>query len=175
MVIWGILSIWTIEFKVHWNGEFLAYIGYFLLEYKIKNEMKHKNVLKCFILGVIFLIMNYYLYILFKNYIDISIVNNLFNHRLSLLNVIASVYIFRGFCNLKINKNLFFIAEKTYLIYLFHIIFLIIIARFLNICKYEATNLIDIFMIFGISCLIYVLSHITSIIYEKCEIIIKNI
>lgn len=168
MLIWGALSIWTINFKVHWNGEFLAYIGYFLLGYKIKNEMENKKTLKYFVLGILFLILNYILYIFSKNYVDLSIANNLFNHRLTVLNIIASMYIFKGFCSLKIKRNMFYIAEKTYLIYLVHIIFLMVIVKFLNIYKYKSGEILDVFMVLIISVIIYILSHITSVFYEKC-------
>lgn len=174
MLIWGFISIWTIQFKVHWNGEFLAYIGYFLLGYKIKNELKNKNSLKYFILGILFLIINYLLYIIFENYINIDTLNKLFNHRLSLLNIIASICIFIGFCNLKINRNIFYIAKKTYLIYLFHALFIFIIENLLKIYGYKSFGLLDVFVVLIVACVVYILSHWISILYEKCEIFFKN-
>lgn len=174
MLIWGFLSIWTIHFEVHWNGEFLAYIGYFLLGYKIKNELKAKNPFKYFILGGLFLIINYFLYIILENHLDPNILSKLFTQRLSLFNMIASTCIFIGFCNLKIHKNMFFIAEKTYLIYLFHAIFINIIINILEISGYKELNISNIIIIPIIACIVYILSHITSILYEKCEGLFKN-
>lgn len=174
MLIWGFLSVWTIHFKVHWNGEFLAYIGYFLLGYKIKNELKSKNPFKYFLFGGLFLIINYLLYITLENYLDPNILTKLFVHRLSLFNMIASTCIFIGFCNLKINKNMFFMAEKTYLIYLFHPIYITIIINILKISGYKELNLPDGIIIPIIACIVYILSHITSILYEKCEKFLKN-
>ena len=174
MVVWGFLSLWTIEFKVHWNGEFLAYIGYFLLGYKIKNELNNKNPFKYFVLGGIFLIINYMLYIILGKYINEDLLIKLVVHRLSLCNIIASICIFIGFCNLKINRNIFSLAEKTYLIYLFHALYIIIVLKFLKVYGYTESSLLDIFIIPLLACVIYVLSHITSILYEKCEEFFRN-
>lgn len=173
MLIWGFLSVWTIHFEVHWSGEFLAYIGYFLLGYKIKNELNKKNPFKYFILGSLFLTINYFLYTILENHLNIDILIKLFVHRLSLFNMIASTCIFIGFCNLKINKNMFFMAEKTYLIYLFHAIFIGIIIKFLEIYEYKGLNLLDEVIIPIIACIVYILSHIASILYEKCEGLFK--
>lgn len=157
MLIWGFLSVWTIQFRVHWNGEFLAYIGYLLLGYKIKNELECKNPFKYFMLGILFLTINYLLYIVFEDYINIDMLNKLFNHRLSLFNIIASICIFIGFCNLKVNKNMFFMAEKTYLIYLFHVLFIIIIEKFLKIYGYKEMGLLDGLVILIIAFMVYML------------------
>lgn len=169
MLIWGFFSVWTIDFKIHWNGEFLAYIGYFLVGYKIKNEMKAKNPFKYFTLGISFLIINYLLYTILENHVNIDTLMKLTGHRLSLFNMIASICIFIGFCNLKIHKNIFFMAEKTYLIYLFHALFMSLVLKALRIYGYKESNLSDIFLIPIIACIVYILSHITSILYEKCE------
>lgn len=174
MLIWGFLSVWTIQFRVHWNGEFLAYIGYFLLGYKIKNELECKNPFKYFMLGILFLTINYLLYIVFEDYINIDMLNKLFNHRLSLFNIIASICIFIGFCNLKVNKNMFFMAEKTYLIYLFHVLFIIIIEKILKIYGYKEMGLLDGLVILIIAVMVYMLSHIMSVLYEKCERLLEN-
>lgn len=174
MLVWGFLSVWTIHFDVHWNGEFLAYIGYFLLGYKIHNKLEPKNPFKYFILGSLFLIINYLLYTIFENQLDQNILINLFVHRLSLFNMIASICIFIGFCNLKIHKNMFFLAEKTYLIYLFHAIYNNLMLHILKIFGYKEVNIPDGIIIPIIACIVYILSHITSILYEKCEKLLKN-
>lgn len=174
MLIWGALSIWTIDFKVVWNGQFLAYIGYFLLGYKIKNFDSPKNSIKYFLLGIFILVLNWILYLFFENYISNLTLEKLFMHRLSPLIIVASIYFFIGFCNLKVKRYLFKISEKTYLIYLFHAVYLLIIGFILKIF-YRESGAIDIGCIIIVSIIIFILSYITSILYNNCEkILIKN-
>lgn len=166
LLIWGICSIWTIDFKVHWNGECLAYLGYFLIGYMIKESEIKRNGIKYLLIGILILLFDYYIYVYFSQYFTLEVANKLFLHRLSLFIAIASICIFIGFCNLSININLYNIAKKTYMIYLIHGVFLGVYKR-LFIFYPDLLYLSDIILIFGGAVLIFIFSYLFSCIFYK--------
>ena len=169
-VFFGIISQYTIIFQTHWMGEFLAFIGYVLIGYKLKNFtfIKQKSTHICIILiilGFICNIISYNLFFLF-NTIPLDIADKLFFTQFSPLIFIGGCLIFLGFSNLKMNISFSFLSNKTYYIYLFHAFYLDIMLKILH--KYDSWIHIPSSLVIIVLLMIVLLcSYITSILYEK--------
>jgi len=120
------ISGWTSSFKLHWSiAKVICYVGYVIMGYQLrrcyKNRKNNRRGVLLIILGIVAeFILTYIQYGhsligLAEADEKYSIVSN-FNP----LVVIASVLIFMGFSQIRINYNFEKISSQTFNIYLFH-------------------------------------------------------
>lgn len=176
-VICAISGVMTKTYINYGIAKVVLHLGYLLMGYEIKQEIKNKNNLKAILfitsglLTELLLSRFVYKYQIGTDLNDMEYIKNiLFGiDTFHPFVVISSVLIFKGFAYLKININLSKLANKTYYIYLFHAVVLFFFEKLaiktfgINIDARIAIP-IEVLMLFITS---YILTNIYLWIYKK--------
>lgn len=117
VILWG-----TSTFKIHWGLEGIVFLGYFLIGDVLKtyyDNHRYKKTLGNICIGFSIL----FLYCVVREYLirnDMQKYLFAFLWNFHPLAMTAAVFIFSGFCNLKIRGRWHKISEKSFYMYLLH-------------------------------------------------------
>lgn len=138
--------------------KFINYLGYFMLEYSLKDKKINFKV------GIIGALIS-----LLVMFFVVEVTKNQFYYSNNFLFVIsASVLLYLSFLNLKIDKNISLITKKTFSIYLLHAGILNIIQLFFKyILKYEINPLYGIPVLVVV---VFIISYAIASIIEKFKL-----
>ncbi len=117
VILWS-----TSSFKVHWGIEGSAYLGYFLMGDVLRTyfDSHEKKKASGRIWTGFFILL---LYCIFREYLTRNGMQKYlfsFMGNFHPLVMVASIFVFAGFSNLKIKRNWHKIAEKSFYMYLLH-------------------------------------------------------
>ena len=165
-LIWAGFSAWTTTFKLSWDiGKSFEYLGYFMAGYEIKQKCNKSNKKGTFfiLLGLLFeiiIIPIQYRYIIQGISEKYSLIANY-----SPLIMISSIFLFIGFSNINVKKDLTKLSGLTFYIYIFHAFIWERLTIFIN-------NKINVNLIILLGTIVvFILSYICSLLWIK----IKNI
>lgn len=121
---------------IKWSiGLSVSYLGYFMIGYIIKEEIKdkqnNKKAISFITLGIITIFIDVFFKYITQISTNISINSSsiIFENNFNPFIMISSILIFKGFSYLKFNKNIENLSKLTYPIYLIHIFVLLIIDK----------------------------------------------
>lgn len=167
-VIWMIIacvSQSTSTYKVSYSfGVVFSFLGYFLVGNVIYENIRNIK----FVFSLMFLLLSvglFFLIYFLRGYTGYSIyVADQYTNWFSPLIVIASIFLFIGFANLKIRVNLAKLSSTTFIIYLFHTKVYLVIIYILSSFLPVITEYITVYILI-VSILALVLSMILSLLY----------
>lgn len=157
----------TSSYKVSYSfGVIFSFLGFFLIGNVIYENFRNINL----VFSVAFLSFSIGILIsvfVIRNQMEISLyLANQYTSWFSPLIIIASILLFIGFANIKININLSKLSSATFLIYLFHTkVYLAIIAVIKRFLPQIARN--TIVFTLSVAILAFLVSLVLSIIYLK--------
>lgn len=183
-LILGTFSRWTTEnVRLNWSlGAIFEYLGYFMIGYVIRRDLKKSNKKGVFLILVGFLIEIATSFIVYHFQIVKGISESRLEYRIVSpycpTIVLASVLIFAGFTMLKSEHNTLIekLAEMSFVVYLVHAGVLDVIVKILIVTKGEYyTNILNNTYYIPIFVLVVLLVSIfLTIIYNKIESYIRS-